>query len=222
VQFNGKKGALDEKKGAVDEKKWPVDENDGADVVLDAAQYVFEKFFQHAYPPPPDNVSEKVREIWLGRRWAPQCGVQRPNHGVPNAIRKALLVPAVAAVYGLLYGGRADNYTMDSNQHQWLSKERFTFSDDDIKAMQIAIMFEVVGRQSEIGWGDDFKIYEDFRKASIDAFAQYSKGLIPERPRQNAIDGLKQMYMKPVTKYSYPFQVVFEKATTWSLSVVGS
>ena len=76
-------------------------------------------------------------------------GVPRPNHALAHSIRKAMLVPAVANAFG----------------HE--------FGESQTVALQIAMIFESVGRKSEVGFGDAPDVYMGYKHASLDACSDY-------------------------------------------------
>jgi hypothetical protein len=177
---------------------------------LSAAERTWE-YFKEPYPEPPKHLSEETKKRWLTLRFEAICGVERPNHGLPNAVRKAVLVPHVLDAYRELFGGRENQYRIAGNYKGWLSKESFDFTPEMIKAAQIAVMFEVVGRQSEIGFKDDFDMHNLFRLHSLEALANYSYNTLNLAERNDIMDGTFQMYKTPVSKSSFPYQRVFEK-----------
>ena len=71
--------------------------------------------------------------------------VKRPNHGLASSLRKAALVPSVAAAYHAQYG-----------KHASKGKLSGSFNDAPIlEAMAQAMVFSVIGRKSEVGYKDD-------------------------------------------------------------------
>jgi hypothetical protein len=80
------------------------------------------------YEPVPSESFAKVSGI---------KSVHRPNHGLANALRKASLVPEVASAFREKEG------------------DRFNYSASMIQTMQTAMLFEVSGRKSDIGFNDD-------------------------------------------------------------------
>lgn len=80
-------------------------------------------------------------------------GVHRPNHGIANAVRKALLVPYVANLHVKHYNGTAvKGYSFD--------KQDFALDPQLVFTMQVAMLFEVCGRESDIGFSDDSEVWE--------------------------------------------------------------
>ena len=63
----------------------------------------------------------------------PVHGIERPNHGLANALRKASLVRPVAQAYRELYKGGALG--------------SFAFSEGELLAMEVALLFEVCGQE---------------------------------------------------------------------------
>ena len=64
--------------------------------------------------------------------WEPMHGVQRPNHGLANAMRKAVLVEQVATAMADSTGGAS-----------------FRFDPSTTATMQVAMLFEVCGRSTQ-------------------------------------------------------------------------
>ncbi len=94
--------------------------------------------------------------------------VYRPNHGTVHTLRGALMVAPVAEAFRKKYGNSMDM--------------------DDIKRMQVAMLFSTVGRQCE----DNFK-YAEYRNDSALAFQQYVK--------ENARDLFTDKQIKEYTSY---------------------
>ena len=125
--------------------------------------------------------------------------VHRPNHGLANAIRKAVLVPEVAAAYKAHYTGGAYG--------------SFDFKSSQLLAMQVAMLFEVCGRENDAGFNDDPTQFMRFHAASCRAFDEYarSKGAgIDEAARVVCLEALERMYMSPASARSKPYKHVFE------------
>ncbi|HAT9729511.1 TPA: hypothetical protein JBD73_04200 [Legionella pneumophila subsp. pneumophila] len=99
--------------------------------------------------------------------WTLNCGnnkiLHRPNHGLSHTLRGATLVPEVLYSYAT---HSTDKKTRDMVQN---------ISKDDIKRMQVAMLFSVVGRKSELGFADNPGVYGGYRKASAELFEQYAK-----------------------------------------------
>ena len=110
--------------------------------------------------------------------------IERPNHGLANAIRKATLVPAVC---------KAQN---------------FDIADAPMIGMCVAMVFEVAGRESEIGFRDDPATYMRYRQKSIRAFKQYAEKF----PWYNEVlvKALENMYHEPHPDYAGKVQQVYE------------
>ena len=100
---------------------------------------------QHYQPLPPVIVNGEIQKIELE-----EIVIQRPNHSLANAMRKALLVPAITQAY------------------------QFPASDLQLVMMQLAMIFESTGREHEEGgpeWQDDS---ERHRQASIGNFQAFA------------------------------------------------
>jgi hypothetical protein len=83
--------------------------------------------------------------------------IDRPNHDLTHTLRCVKLAPVVADFYA--------NYSAHPAVYQ--------FSNEEMKKMQVALLFFVVGRQNEMGFHDNPDIYGQFRLASAQAFKKY-------------------------------------------------
>jgi hypothetical protein len=125
--------------------------------------------------------------------------VHRPNHGLANAIRKAVLVPEVAAAYKAHYSGGAYG--------------SFDFNSSQLLAMQVAMLFAVCGRENDAGFNVDRDQYQRFRAASCRAFDKYARSKdagIDEAARAMCLEALERMYGKPASARSHPYKRVFQ------------
>jgi hypothetical protein len=98
--------------------------------------------------------------------WTLNCGnnktLHRPNHGLSHTLRGVVLVPEVFYSYAM---HSTDKKTREIVQN---------LSHDDIKRMQVAMLFSVVGRKSELGFADNQAVYRGYRKASAELFEKYA------------------------------------------------
>ncbi|VEB31477.1 phosphatase [Legionella pneumophila] len=103
----------------------------------------------------PYDPSEKNKDPNSGD-WTLNCGnnkiLHRPNHGLSHTLRGAALVPEVLYSYAT---HSTDKKTRDMVQN---------ISKDDIKRMQVAMLFSVVGRKSELGFADNPGYMGDIEK----------------------------------------------------------
>lgn len=114
----------------------------------------------------PYDPSEKNKDPNSGD-WTLNCGnnktLHRPNHGLSHTLRGAALVPEVF-------------YSYATHSTDKMTRERVqNLSKDDIKRMQVAMLFSVVGRKSELGFADNPGVYGGYRKTSAELFEQYAK-----------------------------------------------
>ena len=114
--------------------------------------------------------------------------VLRPNHGLCTAVRKALLVRKVASEYLAQYGKHDSTASIGGS---------FALSDDEALALEVAMLFSVTGRQSEVGYRDDPGAYDAYKRASCAAFRTYATGKmsstaskLPEAVIDRAYDAL--------------------------------
>lgn len=110
------------------------------------ADYVFTAHYSKPYPPLPERLQLPAADHHA------VLGVERPNHGLANAVRKAILVEAVV---------------------KELPPPEAT--SDIVLTMQVAMLFEVVGRESEVGHSDSPENYKRYRAASRQAFYDYAQ-----------------------------------------------
>jgi hypothetical protein len=139
----------------------------------------------------------------------PVCGVERPNHGLAHSVRKAMLVLPVATAFHKYLSGKPHfgvNY----------SKERYDifFGDDrkPLHALQLAALFEVCGRESDIGHADCQEVFGRFHKKSMDEFQTRASGddWVPQQLCQLCHDALERMYCHPKTEASAAFKFILE------------
>ena len=90
--------------------------------------------------------------------------VQRPNHGLANALRKAALVPHVAAAYRIEYGQYESTTDLGS----------FDFEFAVLRAMMQGMVYSVAGRKSEAGFRDDKGAYLKYKQDSINLFTEFA------------------------------------------------
>ena len=102
-------------------------------------------------------------------------GVERPNHGLANAVRKAVMIAPVSNAYCSAHGIQE----IDLPQ---------------IETMQAAMLFEVSGRQSDIGFKDHRASYNRYKKASCTAFKEYAS-LQKMSGMDACAEALEHMYM---------------------------
>ena len=153
--------------------------------LLSAATHVFESYYSRPYDTPSANAPAA---FYVDLE--PVHGVERPNHGLANAIRKAILVLEVAAAL------KATSPSID-------------FSPSMLHTMQVAMLFEVTCRKSEIGFNDDPGVYMQYHDASCAAFNAYAMDNTLEG-RATCLEALECMYMTPKTAASEPVKLVFE------------
>lgn len=116
----------------------------GYSVLAAAAQHVYDKYYSAPYPPPAGDAG-----VVYCAGWERIGGVERPLHGLANALRKALLVQPVA-------------------QARWPSPD---CTPALVEAMQVAMLFEECGRQSD---NNDVQECMRFRADSCEAFRAYA------------------------------------------------
>lgn len=114
----------------------------------------------------PYHSSEKALDLHT-KDWTLNCGnnrtLNRPNHGLSHTLRGAVMVPEVFYSYA--------THSTDKNTREMVQNLR----KDDIKRMQVAMLFSVVGRKSELGFADNPAVYRGYREASAKLFEHYAK-----------------------------------------------
>lgn len=88
--------------------------------------------------------------------------INRPNHGLNHTLRVLALVPVVANAC-----------------QQDLSKE-------EIKKIQLASLFFVVGRENDCGYSDNPALYLSYRKKSAEAFKEYAQSINKYGPSRDS------------------------------------
>src|SRR5690606_4595431 len=128
-----------------------------------AVLYVFKKYLNKPYSIETDSLDIDYRSnTWSLsiEKNGESVVLPRPNHNILNTLRITSYVPFVVE-YFKLYGA---------------SKKQFAFiQPEDIKKIQLAMLFNVVGRKNEASWQQSPKLYEKFRKTSGLAFEKYCK-----------------------------------------------
>ena len=150
--------------------------------VLEAASFSFGKYYSKPYLEMPDS--------YEGDNWSYYADfdavfdVERPNHGLASALRKAMLIPATC--------------------------DAFDFKPDEntLIAMMVTMVFEVVGRESEAGYNDCPKTYMRYKSKSVRAYQEYAY----KQPWFTAVcvEALENMYYEPRSEEAGMIQQVFE------------
>ena len=131
-----------------------------------AASYAFQHFYSKPYCPPPDDANDALKTAW-SMDFHPVYNVHRPNHGMADALRKAMLVPHVLKAY-------LKNYETSTYFSGEFTKDAFgSMLPSEILAMQLAMIFEVAGRDSDIGFSDHPDTFHRFHRASCNAYKQF-------------------------------------------------
>jgi hypothetical protein len=114
--------------------------------LLHGATVALRRFYSRGYPPSAAAYDDHEAVH----------GVERPNHSLANALRKAALAPAVIAALEANDAGTAP-----------------TFDAEELVALQLALVFAVCGRESEASSSDDPEAYARFRRVSCDALVAH-------------------------------------------------
>lgn len=91
---------------------------------------------------------------------SPLGKINRPNHALAHTLRVANYIPAVIEYF----------------QKHSPEPEQFRFSEDQIKKMQLAMLFAITGRQNDCGPSDNEKDFWQFRRDSGEHFEKYFSG----------------------------------------------
>ena len=152
----------------------PLAENWAKEVVQTAAEHVLEHHYKHQYPQPEVGSSSAfwVQLGWPHNRPSPPeqptavDQIPRPNHGLANAVRKALLVPIVLKAYSEHDRERSPSKVLPCG---------WDLLEPAVSALQTAMLFSAARRESEVGFSDSSKAYYQYRansRAAFDAYAQ--------------------------------------------------
>jgi hypothetical protein len=155
--------------------------------LLNAAGMLFSKYYKHAYAPKPPSCTASDADYYNDHDAA--HGVERPNHGLAHSVRKALYVPEICRAFGFL----------EPLQDTGL-----------LISIQMALLFEVCGRQSEIGFNECTPTYMSYKRRSIEAYEAYAQGF--EWYDGRCVDALNRMYDGYPMYSSRPIQRVIEVA----------
>ena len=154
-----------------------------------------DNYYSKPYPPIPAGKPDS----WNVDH-SPVFGVNKPNHSLANALRKAALVPLII-----------DECTRNYRAGGHLSKTDFAEFSEELKiSMQVAMLFEVCGRESDIGYCDDPDVFLIYHRNSCTAFQKYIKST--PLSSKHVSDALERMYMSPKNEASRPIKHVFEMA----------
>ena len=73
------------------------------------------------------------------------------------------------------------------------------------------MLFEVCGRNSDIGYGDGEDVFMGYHVASCAAFATYAKSKLDKKSAKICKEGLDCMYMRPKSVRSRAAKYIFER-----------
>jgi ankyrin repeat protein len=127
--------------------------------LLKATQYAYDHHYKNAYTQP--EVASADLSLTIDG-----VTIKRPNHGMAHVLRKALYIPII---YQLFLSHAKDSEFKDALSN---------LSAEQLKLIQIAILFSVSGRESELGVVDSkqsMAAYLAYRKKSKANFMEYMK-----------------------------------------------
>ena len=146
--------------------------------ILAAGKYAYDHYYSKPFLPMPATFKGLEWDYymdWDSLLLTNGTEVQRPNHNLVSAMRKAVLVFPV------------------SEALDWKP------SESESIAMAVAMVFEVVGRESEIGFNDDKELFLSYKRKSLAAYQAYGEraaepwsSVVPD-----ALEGLHSMYYEP-------------------------
>ena len=163
-----------------------------------AGTFVYKNYYSKPFPKPgPDAPSNAYID------WEPVHGVAKPNHGLGDAMRKAWLIPHV------LRELRNSAHIQEGG----LSQKSFDFGESTctmVLAMQFAMLFEVCGRLSDIGYSDDPDTFMEYHKTAYTAFSNFSAPMFGGDVFDTVLEALERMYMHPKSNRSRPVKLILE------------
>ena len=156
------------------------------DVLFGSAQFVLENFYSTPYPPPPPGTASDS-PLLVDR--GPVYGIERPNHNLLNAVRKAELVPVLISAFRSSFNSSA----LDAC-YKTLTQETFQkLSAEVVLSTQVALLFEVIGRKSDIGFDDDPTTFLRYHRTSCTEFQKYAVTHLESTAAQLALEALQRM-----------------------------
>jgi hypothetical protein len=151
--------------------------------VLAAAEHVYDTVYKKPYPPLPKD--KRTNADWT-EDFSAVHGIERPNHSLANSMRKAALVPDVVATFRASSSAPSDC--------------DFDLSEELIAIVQIGLLFESSGRESDVSWWVDPKLHDEYDLKARALLQEY--GISKEFNTalfSLVIDAMAKMY-KPVNK----------------------
>lgn len=139
-----------------------------------AANDAYNEWYKKPYDGKPIAMSEEAMKDFFDLEYRAWGGIERPNHGIAHAIRKAMLVTRIASAYC-----EANNI------------EKTKLPPDE--AMQLAMLLEVAGRRSDVGYGKYPEEYTSYKEDSCKAYEKVSK-VLNLTGREQCLQGLRSMY----------------------------
>lgn len=86
--------------------------------------------------------------------------IYRPNHGLSHTLTVVFFVPWLVCVL--------KNFAADTSLYHIFQKRH-------IKFLQLCMLFSVVGRQNDVGWRDNLKLYKFYREESGRLFEEHCR-----------------------------------------------
>ncbi len=123
------------------------------------AEYVYNNYLKNEY----EHFIGADREIALTTDSDDQVFIYRPNHGLAHSIRCALYIPLVIDYFSKF--AKNDQFRMYC----------LGLKENDIEKIQIAMLFYITGRESDISYLEDGNRYMTYRENSYKNFCQYAE-----------------------------------------------
>lgn len=154
---------------------------------LQAAQYVYDNKLSQPYTNTsfPFDWAHATQEHGV---------IPRPNHGLAHSMRGAMYAPTVCRYF--------KEFAKD--------KENFQFTMDEVKKIQIALLFRVAGRENDAGYADDPVAYQRYQKQHAQAFRDYCDehpGIFTEQEKERYANAL-ETYANP--SENDPLKIIFK------------
>lgn len=155
-------------------------------------EYTYQNHLSKRYTEPEVFASDFDLNTKKGR-------IERPNHGLPHTVRKTSYIPHLVKAF-------QDNMP-EPNPYK-------SFTADDIRKMQAAMIFSVSGRESDTGFSLHNNSYGRYKQISADNFSAYfspdGKGIFTSQSEINRYGLLVKLMCMPSAQAKVQLQVLPE------------
>jgi ankyrin repeat protein len=124
--------------------------------LLKAAEYAYTHYFNKPYA--DIKICDEDAAVVLR-----DVTIERPNHGLAHSVRVAVFVPAVVDYF--------KNFAADAEFKQFCAM----LKPKEVAYLQLALLFSVAGRQSEVTFSDNRAKYDEYKQKSAEAFKDYAQ-----------------------------------------------